>query len=85
MSEVTSGERYTGKIIWFSSRTGFGFIAPDDNSKDIFVYWKNILMDGFKTLKPDQIVEYEIGANDRGPQAINVKIIKEAPEDKQDY
>lgn len=83
MSEES--KRCTGKVIWFSSKTGFGFIAPDDGSKDIFVYWKNLLMDGFKTLKPDQIVEYEIGTNDKGPQAINVKVIKEATEDKQDY
>lgn len=66
----------TGKVVWFSSRTGFGFIAPHDGGEDIFCYWKNILMEGFKTLKPDQTVEYEIGSNDKGPQAINIKVIK---------
>jgi CspA family cold shock protein len=74
---MSEEKRYTGKIIWFSAKTGFGFIAPDNGDKDLFVYWKNILMDGFKVLKPDQIVEYEIGANDKGPQAVNVKIIKD--------
>ncbi|MBF0556600.1 MAG: cold shock domain-containing protein [Nitrospirae bacterium] len=80
MSEIKEGKRCTGKVIWFSAKTGFGFIAPDSGEKDLFVYWKNILMDNFKVLKPDQIVEYEIGQNDKGPQAINVKIIKDVAE-----
>jgi CspA family cold shock protein len=77
---MTDVKRYTGKVIWFSAKTGFGFIAPDDGSKDIFVYWKNIMMDNFKVLKPDQIVEYSIGSNDKGPQAVEVKIIKDVEE-----
>jgi CspA family cold shock protein len=84
MSEVTEGKKYTGKILWFDAHKGYGFLAPDSGEKDLFCYWSNILMDGFKVLKPDQIVEYEIGENSKGPQAINVKIIKDV-EDKQDY
>jgi cold shock protein len=84
MSEGTDGKKHTGKVIWFSAKTGFGFLAPDDGSKDLFCYWSNVEMEGFKTLKPDQIVEYEIGANSKGPQAEKVRVIKDV-EDKQDY
>ena len=78
MSEVQEGKKYTGKVIWFSSRVGIGFIAPDCGDKDIFVHFSNIVMEGFKTLRPDQIVEYEINQNHKGDQACNVRVIKEA-------
>lgn len=77
MSEVKEGKRCTGKVIWFSGKTGIGFIAPDDGGKDLFVHFSNIQMEGFKTLKPEQIVEYEVGANNKGPQAVNVKVIRD--------
>lgn len=76
---MDEGKKYTGKVIWFSGKTGIGFIAPDNGDKDIFVHFSNIVMEGFKTLRPDQIVEYEIGENHRGSQCINVKVIKDPP------
>ena len=76
---MADSKRHTGKVIWFSSKTGFGFIAPDDGGKDIFTHFKHIQMEGFKTLRQGQIVEYEIGENDKGPIATNVKVIKDAP------
>ncbi len=70
-------KRFTGTVVWFSARTGYGFISPDDGSKDIFTHFKHIQMDGFKVLKQGQVVEYEIGSNERGPMATNVKVIKD--------
>lgn len=72
-----SEKRFTGTVVWFSGKSGYGFISPDDGSKDIFTHFKHILMDGFKVLKQGQVVEYEIGSNEKGPIASNVKIIKD--------
>lgn len=70
---------FTGKVVFFSTKLGYGFISPDSGEKDLFVHFKNILGDGFKTLRADQIVEFELGENDKGPMAVNVRVTKEAP------
>jgi CspA family cold shock protein len=72
----------TGKVVWMSK--GIGFIARDNGEGDIFVHYSCILMDGYKTLLPNQIVEYEIGENHKGPIAINVRVIKDAPAEETD-
>jgi cold shock CspA family protein len=75
---MSEAKVFTGKVLWFNR--GYGFIAPDDGGKDMFVHFQHIIdMEGFRTLKPDQIVEYEVGENERGPMAVNVRVIKEAP------
>jgi len=61
-----------GKVKWFSSEKGYGFITPDDGSKDVFVHHSNIKMAGFKTLAEEQAVEFEVGQGQKGPQALNV-------------
>jgi CspA family cold shock protein len=78
---MSEGKVYTGKVVWFSAQKGIGFIAPDTGEKDLFVHFSNILSDGFKTLKPDQIVEYKLGTNHRGEQAVEVKVIKDVMSD----
>ena len=67
MSEIK-----TGTVIWFNDSKGFGFISPEDGGKDLFVHMSNIIMEGFKTLKDGQVVDYEAGTSERGPIAINV-------------
>lgn len=59
-------------VVWFDPRKGVGFVAKEDGSGDLFVHWSNIVMDGFKTLKPGQKVSYVLGANHRGEQAEQV-------------
>ncbi|MBM3710608.1 MAG: cold shock domain-containing protein [Actinobacteria bacterium] len=67
-------KRIKGVVSWFSSEKGFGFIQYAE-TKDIFVYYADILSDGFKTLKKGQAVEFEIVDGERGQQAANVKIL----------
>ena len=67
MSEVKQGT-----VKWFNDKKGFGFIEPSEGGKDLFVHMSSILMDGFKTLKDGQSVDYEVADSDRGPAAKNV-------------
>jgi CspA family cold shock protein len=62
----------TGKIKWFNDSKGYGFIAPDDGSEDVFVHYSAIQGSGFRTLKEGQSVTYEIQRGPKGLQAANV-------------
>lgn len=61
-----------GTVKWFSAEKGFGFIAPEDGSKDLFVHHSEIKMQGFSTLEDGQAVEFEVGEGKKGPCANNV-------------
>ena len=76
---MTGSTVLTGKVVWFDPAKGIGFISRDDGGKDLFVHWTNITMTGYKTLKPGQAVSFELGTNNRGPQAINVTVLAPAP------
>ncbi len=62
-----------GTVKWFNDQKGFGFITPEDGSKDLFVHHSSIQADGFKTLAENQQVEFEVEQSDKGPRAANVK------------
>ena len=64
-----------GKVKWFDSKKGYGFILQQDGS-EIFVHYTGIIAEGFKALTEGQRVEFEIGGNEHGEQAVNVKVIK---------
>ena len=67
-----------GIVRWFDAERGFGFLAPEDGSPDVFVHASEIVGDGgSKVLREGQAVEFEAGENDRGPQALRVRVTAE--------
>lgn len=63
-----------GKVKWFNDSKGYGFITPDDGERDLFVHHSDIQMDGFRTIREGQAVEFEVEEGPKGPAAKSVKI-----------
>jgi len=62
-----------GIIRWFDNKKGYGFIEMDKDGTDLFVHYSAISMEGYKTLKAKEEVEFDVVDGDKGPQAANVK------------
>jgi cold shock protein len=62
----------TGVVKWFNAEKGFGFIAPDDGSADVFAHYSAINSSGYRSLEENQRVEFEINQGPKGPQAANI-------------
>ncbi|GAA5107955.1 RNA chaperone/antiterminator CspA [Orbus sasakiae] len=65
----------TGLVKWFNESKGFGFITPDDGSKDLFVHFSSVVGDGFKTLQEGQKVQFSVGDGPKGPAANDVVVL----------
>ena len=64
-----------GTVKWFNGEKGFGFIAPDDHSEDVFVHFSAINGNGFRSLEEQQRVEFDIEQGAKGLQAANVNVL----------
>ena len=62
----------TGTVKWFNDAKGYGFITPDDGGEDLFAHFSAIQMNGFKTLKEGQKVQFEVVQGPKGKQASNI-------------
>ncbi len=64
----------TGTVKWFNNAKGYGFVTPDGGDDDVFVHFSSIEMDGYKTLKEGQKVEFEV---ERGPKGLHAAHLHE--------
>ena len=65
----------TGTVKWFNDSKGFGFITPDEGGEDVFAHFSAIKADGFKSLKENQRVSFDIMTGPKGKQASNITVI----------
>ena len=63
----------TGKVKWFNNAKGYGFILPESGEGDLFVHYSSIDMDGYKTLKAGQDVEFDVQEGPKGFHAVNIR------------
>ena len=63
----------TGTVKWFNESKGYGFISPSEGGEDVFVHFRSIIGDGFKTLNEGQTVTYEVENGPKGLQASEVQ------------
>ncbi|MDO8143650.1 MULTISPECIES: cold-shock protein [Isoptericola] len=63
----------TGTVKWFNSEKGYGFIAPEDGTADVFVHFSAIQTQGYRSLDEEQKVEFDVTQGPKGPQAENVR------------
>ena len=64
----------SGRVKWFDSKKGFGFIEAAELEKDVFVHHSGIAGDGYRHLKEGDKVDFDIEETDKGPQAVNVRL-----------
>jgi CspA family cold shock protein len=64
-----------GKVKWFDSKKGYGFVSNISDDKDYFVHFSEIKIDGFKTLEEGQKITFDIGEGTKGAVAKNVKTL----------
>lgn len=67
--------KVTGTVKWFNAEKGYGFLTQDDGGKDVFVHFRAIVSDGYKTLVEGQKVQFEVEQGQKGLQAANVQAI----------
>ena len=66
-----------GKVKWFNNAKGFGFVICDEHEEDLFAHYSSIQMEGYKTLKAGQAVEFDTVKAERGIHAVNIRVLPE--------
>lgn len=72
---MSENDRQQGVVKWFDSEKGFGFIAPEAGTKDLFVHFSGIVGDGYRALEEGSTVEFVVGEGRKGPQAVEVEVV----------
>ncbi len=67
----------TGVVKWFNNAKGYGFVTPDQGEDDVFVHFSSITMEGYKTLKEGQKVQFEITEGPKGLLASDIQAVGE--------
>lgn len=63
----------TGIVKWFNNAKGYGFVTPDEGAQDVFVHFSAITMEGYKTLKEGQRVQFDVNEGPKGLHAANLQ------------
>lgn len=74
----------TGVVKWFNNAKGYGFVVAENSEEDIFVHYSAIDMEGYKTLKAGQSVQFELEEGPKGVHAINIKCLDEKNDRKEE-
>ncbi|MCB1616232.1 MAG: cold shock domain-containing protein CspD [Pseudomonadales bacterium] len=69
-----------GTVKWFNNAKGYGFILAEDTGEDLFAHYSSITMEGYKTLKAGQIVNYDLIEGPKGLHATNISTVNETDE-----
>jgi cold shock protein len=75
VAEEVLSNMATGTVKWFNESKGYGFITPDEGSKDLFVHHSAIVGDGFKSLAEGAKVQYDAAEGQKGPEAKSVTLV----------
>lgn len=74
----------TGTVKWFNEKRGFGFVTREDGEGDVFVHYTGIQAEGFRNLRPAEVVTFDLDVSDsRGPRAINVRLASDGAQEKE--
>jgi CspA family cold shock protein len=71
-----SGSMASGTVKWFNNAKGFGFICPDEGGEDVFAHYSTIEMEGYRTLKAGQPVEFQVEKGPKGMHASAISPVK---------
>ena len=66
-----------GKVKWFNSAKGYGFVLADDSSEDLFAHYSSIEMEGYRTLRAGQDVTFDIQEGPKGRHAVNIRVVSD--------